>query len=190
MANYVATRYNFDGANLTGIQGVNTGIVVPWGSTVIPSGFLECNGASVSTSTYAALFAVVGYTYGGSGASFNLPDLTDRTVVNKSNTKSLAQTGGANTVTPTGNISGSTGSTTLTTNTIPSHCHSTPLGLSNATMERALSSTCGGAGKGTSTTSGSTGGGQSHSHTLSANFVGSSTDNLQPYLVLIYIIKT
>jgi hypothetical protein len=38
--------------------------------------------------------------------------------------------------------------------------------------------------------SSNTGGGQSHSHTLSANFVGSSTDNLPPYLVLIYIIKT
>jgi len=37
---------------------------------------------------------------------------------------------------------------------------------------------------------GSTGGGQSHDHTLSANFVGSSTSILQPYLVLIYIIKT
>jgi hypothetical protein len=38
--------------------------------------------------------------------------------------------------------------------------------------------------------SANTGGGQSHDHTLSANFVGSSTDNLPPYLVLIYIIKT
>jgi len=37
---------------------------------------------------------------------------------------------------------------------------------------------------------GGTGGGQSHDHTLSANFVGSSTSILQPYLVLIYIIKT
>jgi len=35
-----------------------------------------------------------------------------------------------------------------------------------------------------------TGGGQSHSHTLSANYVGDSQTNLQPYLVLIYIIKT
>ncbi len=57
-------------------------------------------------------------------------------------------------------------------------------------MERALFTTCGGAGKGTSTTSGSTGGGQSHDHTLSANFVGGSTSTLSPYLVLIYIIKT
>jgi microcystin-dependent protein len=29
----------------------------------------------VSTATYAALFAVIGYTYGGSGGSFVLPDL-------------------------------------------------------------------------------------------------------------------
>ena len=40
----------------------------------------------------------------------------------------------------------------------------------------------------TSTTQ--TGGGQSHDHTLSANFVGGSASILQPYLVLIYIIKT
>ena len=38
--------------------------------------------------------------------------------------------------------------------------------------------------------SSSTGGGQSHDHTLSANFVGGSASILQPYLVLIYIIKT
>ena len=187
MANYEATRYDFDGANLTGIEGVNTGIVVPWGSASIPSGFLLCNGQSVSTSTYAALFAVIAYTYGGSGASFNLPDLTDRTVVNKSNTKSLAQTGGANTVTPTGNISGSTGSTTLTTQQIASHSHS---------ITRAAEGMMGGGQVGAAALGGctvnttSTGGGQSHDHTLSANFSGSANSVLQPYLVLIYIIKT
>jgi hypothetical protein len=37
---------------------------------------------------------------------------------------------------------------------------------------------------------GGTGGGQSHDHTLSANFSGSANSVLQPYLVLIYIIKT
>jgi mRNA-degrading endonuclease YafQ of YafQ-DinJ toxin-antitoxin module len=42
---------------------------------------------------------------------------------------------------------------------------------------------------GTSST-GNTGGGQSHDHTLSANFSGSANSVLQPYLVLIYIIKT
>jgi microcystin-dependent protein len=189
MANYEATRYDFDGANLTGIEGVNTGIVVPWGSAVIPSGFLECNGASVSTSTYAALFAVIGYTYGGSGASFNLPDLTDRTVVNKSNTKSLAQTGGANTVTPTGNISGSTGSTTLTTQQIAAHVHDTGFRNPQNQVLMVTGQNCAGTSNANLNTS-STGGGQSHDHSLSANFSGSANSVLQPYLVLIYIIKT
>jgi hypothetical protein len=47
----------------------------------------------------------------------------------------------------------------------------------------------GGAGGGSSNTA-NTGGGQSHDHTLSANFSGSANSVLQPYLVLIYIIKT
>jgi microcystin-dependent protein len=194
MANYEATRYDFDGAFLTGIEGVNTGIVVPWGSAVIPSGFLECNGASVSTSTYAALFAVIGYTYGGSGASFNLPDLTDRTVVNKSNTKSLAQTGGANTVTPTGNISGSTGSTTLTTAQLASHTHTIQgRGCGNQNVQYQIRTSMAQEESPFSApqiTIPASGGGQSHDHTLSANFSGSANSVLQPYLVLIYIIKT
>jgi len=186
MANYEATRYDFNGANLTGIEGVNTGIVVPWGSASIPSGFLLCDGQSVSTSTYAALFAVIAYTYGGSGANFNVPDLTDRTIVGVSaaNSKSLAQAIGANTVTPTGNIGGSVASTTLTTNEIPSHFHS---GGTSGSM------TYGGGPMNTvsgSMNTGSTGGGQGHSHNLSANFTGSANSVLQPGLVLNYIIKT
>ena len=39
-------------------------------------------------------------------------------------------------------------------------------------------------------TTSSAGSGQSHDHNLSANFVGSANSVLQPYLVLIYIIKT
>jgi len=186
MANYEATRYDFDGAFLTGIQGVNTGIVVPWGSASIPSGFLLCDGQSVSTTTYAALFAVIGYTYGGSGANFNVPDLRDRTVVGVSaaNSKALAQGIGANTVTPTGNISGSTGSTTLTTSQIASHSHGGGTSASGANGFN-----CGFTFiQGMNT--GNAGGGQSHDHTLSANFTGSANSVLQPGLVLNYIIKT
>jgi len=189
MANYEATRYDFDGANLTGIEGVNTGIVVPWGSAAIPSGFLLCDGQSVSTTTYAALFAVIAYTYGGSGASFNVPDLRDRTIcgVSASNSKALAQTVGANTVTPTGNITGSTGATTLTTQQIASHSHSlTTQGMCSFCSGQFVTQ---GGMQGSRCTS-STGGGQSHTHTLSANFAGSANSVLQPTLVLNYIIKT
>jgi microcystin-dependent protein len=191
MANYEATRYDFDGANLTNIEGVNTGIVVPWGSAAIPSGFLLCDGTSYATATYAALFAVIAYTYGGSGANFNVPDLRDRTVVgvSASNSKSLAQAIGANTVTPTGNISGSTGATTLTTNQIASHTHTgVPMGgISGA--DGVTNQTPNGPQLNNGNT-GATGGGQSHDHTLSANFSGSANSVLQPGLVLNYIIKT
>jgi microcystin-dependent protein len=192
MTTYEVAKYSFDGANITGLAGLNTGLIIPWSTTTAPSGFLECDGTAVSRSTYAALFAVVGTTYGsGNGSTtFNLPDLTDKTVVSRStaNSKSLAQTGGANTVTPTGNISGSTASTTLTTCQIPSHSHGVGRGFG----------ACGGAyglamnlqGQSGNTASQNTGGGGSHSHNLSANFVGSSTSVLQPYLVLMYIIKT
>ena len=77
MANYEATKYDFTGANLTNIDLVNTGLIIPWSDGSVPSGFLECNGAAVSRSTYAALFAVIATTWGsGNGSStFNVPDL-------------------------------------------------------------------------------------------------------------------
>jgi microcystin-dependent protein len=185
MANYEATRYDFDGAYLTGIEGVNTGIIVPWGSAAIPSGFLLCDGTSYATASYTALFAVIAYTYGGSGANFNVPDLRDRTVVGVSsgNSKALAQAIGANTVTPTGNIGGSVAATTLATTQIPSHSHSggaAPMGNIPAGCNPVA---------GVMTT-GLTGGGQSHTHNLSANFTGTANSVLQPGLVLNYIIKT
>ena len=40
-----------------------------------PDGWLKANGASVSTTSYAALFANIGYTWGGSGSTFRLPEL-------------------------------------------------------------------------------------------------------------------
>ena len=185
MANYEATRYDINGSNLTGIEGINTGIVVPWSDSVIPSGFLECNGASVSTATYAALFAVVGYTYGGSGGSFNVPDLQDKTVLSKSNNKALAYTGGANTVASTGNIAGSAANATLTTCEIPSHTH-----VFDGTGAQSGSARGGSGAAGPPGTSGTSGGGGSHSHNSSASFSGDANSVLQPYLTLIYIIKT
>lgn len=55
-----------------------TGEVRMWGGTIatIPNGWLHCNGAAVSRTTYAALFNIIGTQYGaGDGSTtFNLPD--------------------------------------------------------------------------------------------------------------------
>jgi microcystin-dependent protein len=53
------------------------GQVIFFASATIPAGWLECNGATVSRTTYATLFAAIGTDYGaGDGATtFQLPDL-------------------------------------------------------------------------------------------------------------------
>ena len=56
------------------------GTIVAFASnSVAPSGYIHCNGAEISRTTYAALFAVISTTYGaGNGSStFNLPQLAD-----------------------------------------------------------------------------------------------------------------
>lgn len=37
-------------------------------------GWLKCDGRQLSTSEFSSLFSVLGYSFGGSGSSFNLPD--------------------------------------------------------------------------------------------------------------------
>ena len=53
------------------------GAVMPFAMSTVPSGWLECNGAAVSRSTYSALFSAIGTTYGaGDGSStFKVPDM-------------------------------------------------------------------------------------------------------------------
>jgi len=186
MANYEATRYDFDGANLTGIEGIPTATIVPWSDSSVPSGFLECNGAAVSRTTYATLFGIIGTTYGvGDGSTtFNVPDLQDNVPVGKSNNKALASTGGANTVTSTGNVGGSTANATLSTAQLASHSHPGGAGGGGAAPSYPQISVTQNA------TTGSAGSGSGHSHNMSANFSGDATSVLQPYLTIIYIIKT
>ena len=193
MANYEATRYDFDGQFLTDVEGVNTGIIIPWSNASIPSGFLDCDGTAVSRTTYAALFAVVGTNYGaGDGSTtFNVPDLTDRTCVGTSPTKAQFSTGGANTVTTTGNLAGSSGNTTLSTAQLPSHNHSTggQRGSNGGTVQSGQNSN-GSAGGNSTGASGNAGSDGSHSHSFAGNFTGGADSVLQPYLTLNYIIKT
>jgi len=189
MSNYEATRYDFSGANLTGIEGIPTATIVPWSSSSVPTGFLECDGAAVSRSTYSALFAIVGTTYGaGDGAStFNVPNLADNVAVGKSNNKALASTGGANTVQSTGNVGGSTANATLSEAQLASHAHSRAMGQFTAGN---ISGPGGSPLAYNTQNTGNTGSGDGHSHNMSATFTGDSTSVLQPYLAVIYIIKT
>jgi microcystin-dependent protein len=89
------------------------GALLSYAGAAAPAGWLLCDGAAVSRSTYAALFAVLGTTYGvGDGSTtFNVPDLRNRVPVGSGSTYTRAQTGGAATV-------------TLSSSQMPSHSHS------------------------------------------------------------------
>ena len=57
--------------------GVPSGAVAHFAMNTAPTGWLKANGAAISRTTYAALFAAIGTTFGsGDGSTtFNLPDL-------------------------------------------------------------------------------------------------------------------
>jgi len=230
MANYEATRYDFDGANLTGIEGIPTATIVPWSDSTVPSGFLECNGAAVSRGTYADLFAIVGTTYGsGDGSTtFNVPNLDDNVPIGRSGNKNLASTGGANTVTATGNVgtnvtgnvatntnvtsnaSGGTANASLSTAQLASHSHNQagPQRPPNYANNFKATNSGGAANNNVNAGIRNAGSGSGHSHNLSvtvssnassssnlsaaaaSNFSGDATSVIQPYLTVIYIIKT
>jgi microcystin-dependent protein len=97
------------------------GSIIAFAGTSTPTGYLECNGANVSRTTYAALFAAVGTTWGaGDGVTtFALPDLRRRTLVGKGGTgtgvlgNTVGATGGAETNSHTHSATGLSGSFTV-----------------------------------------------------------------------------
>lgn len=59
------------------------GAILPYASTLSPAGWLRCNGAEVSRTEYAQLYAVIGTRYGlGNGTTtFNVPNLNRKFLV-------------------------------------------------------------------------------------------------------------
>ena len=88
-----ANLANTDLSNLsqTGLTKIiPTSTILPFAGSTVPNGWLLCNGAGISRSTYSNLFAKIGTTYGkGDGSTtFNIPDLRDRYIIG-ANTNTL-----------------------------------------------------------------------------------------------------
>src|SRR5215467_6824657 len=88
--------------------GAPTGLgPLPWPTATAPLGWILCDGAAISRTTYAALFAVIGTTYGvGDGSTtFNLPNCKGRIPVGfdsgQTEFNALGKTGGEKTHTLT-----------------------------------------------------------------------------------------
>lgn len=86
------------------------GAIMPYGGDSDPAYWLICDGRAVSRTDYAELFAVIGTTYGiGDGSTtFNIPDLRGRVAVGHNTTYGLGASGGEATH-------------TLSVNEMPSH---------------------------------------------------------------------
>lgn len=155
-----STELNYvDGATSSIQTQINTntpiGMISPYSGSASPVGWLLCDGGSYSVTTYANLFSVIGYTFGGASENFNVPNLKGRVVVGTDSSQTQFDTRGET----GGNInhqheSSNSGSTSV------AHNHTIP----------ALSGSAAGAGAHGHTVSGT--------HTHSINH--SHADNFNP----------
>lgn len=166
---------------------IPTGSLFPYAGSSAPTGYLLCDSSAVSRSTYAALFAVIGTTYGsGNGSTtFNLPDLRGRfpmgagtgTGLNSSGTG--VPSGPAQTARTSGQWGGEE-THLLTTAEMPAHNHSSTNSL------LAYVATGGGA----NLNSGSTYNIYNASSLLNNTGGGGRHSVIPPFVVVNYIIKT
>lgn len=164
----------------TNITPLPLGVVYAYVGSTVPTTYLECDGSAISRTDYAALFAIIGTSFGtGDGSTtFNLPNMQRRVIVGRggSGTATLA-----NTIAATGGeeahalTSAENGPHThsLTTSNSGGFIVASSAGLTAANIGS------GAANWGIQTVpinTGSTGSGTAH-------------NNIQPSIVMMYIIK-
>ena len=149
---------------------IPAGSLMMYASTNAPNGWFLCDGTQYSTTTYSSLWLAIGYSYStGTGSGFNVPNM-------KSNVP-----GGYNSADANFNRVGQTGGTateTLSTAQIPAHAHYmdyqvTSFGGAITTIRGEVNASANNSAKQTRSDGGS----------------GGSHNNLQPYVVVNYIIK-
>lgn len=162
------TKVNADNMNKieNGIySAVPIGVIMDYGGSSAPNGWLICDGSAVSRTTYSDLFSVIGESFGaGDGSTtFNLPQFQGNVSIgldpNDEDFDTIGNTFGSKTV-------------TLNINQIPPHKHN--LYVSGGTNFSGLSYVNGGTYNSNFTQE--TGGGQAH-------------NNVQPSVVVNKIIK-
>lgn len=165
---------------------VPSGTVMDYAGSTEPSGWLFCYGQAISRATYAALFAIVGTTYGvGDGSTtFNLPDLRGRVAAGRDDmggaAASRVTSGGSGITGTTLGASGGTETHTLTAAQLASHTHGPGSGTAIVNIQAgggSFAAPAGGTDWGSSAATASAGSGTAH-------------NNTQPTFILNKIIKT
>jgi microcystin-dependent protein len=158
-----------------------TGGIMMWGTGTAPTGWLLCAGTAVSRTTYAALFAIIGTTFGvGDGSTtFNLPNYTNRMPYGTT----VAATGGSADA------------------VVVSHTHTATTATNTTGITAFTYGAYGGGGNPGGSLNINNPGGQNqaitvndsgHNHTVTVDTAGVSgtNANLPPYLGINFIIKT
>jgi len=172
------------------------GQVIMVARTSLPSAnWLWCDGASYDTSQYATLFSIIGYTYGGSGGTFNVPNFLGKSAVGTDAVGTLSTT-------YQGSPAVSSGNRSITTAQLASHAHDfththtysfqnanngnqklAPEGAVGITVLQNINT-----GTGNGTTSGVVSGQSPDAGNNTAN-TGSGTEYLPPFSVIAFCIR-
>lgn len=150
---------------------IPSGVLTMWCTGTPPTDWLLCDASAVSRTTYAALFAVIGTTYGvGDGSTtFNLPDFRGRAGIG-------AGTGDASDATAHALADKEgTETHTLVTGEMPAHTHTVTTTSNSGTSTPDVA-----------------GGTPANTNSISTSSAGSGNahNNLQPSLTVNFIIKT
>ena len=149
------------------------GIIVPYAGSTAPDGWLLCDGSAYDVSNYSNLYSVIGSTYGGSGSTFNVPNLGGKVPVGANSYYTLASIGGEETH-------------NLTIEEMPSHNHilrgRTTNGVSNDPTNKTL-------GRITNLYVEYEPNVDMKNTSISFSGSGQAHNNMQPYITLNYIIK-
>lgn len=162
------------------------GFVIAYGGSTEPDGWIFCYGQAISRTTFAELFGVIDTAFGaGDGSTtFNVPDIRGRVIAGKDDMGGSAASritaGGSGITGTTLGASGGAQTVTISTSTMPTHAHNI-VGNDNDSGggvggKRPLISTA----TGSVTTNYST----------DNNGSGGAHNNMQPTIILNYLIKT
>jgi microcystin-dependent protein len=171
-------QFNILSSNVTNslLTLIPPGSIIQFGGSSAPTGYVLCDGSEYDkVGQYAALFAAIGGQYGQTTTKFRVPDLKGRVAVGRDTSQAefdvLGESGGAKTH-------------TLSLGQMPSHTHKIPAYTSNNDGAGMYGLVPGGGSFGNRVL-------VSSEFSIATNGAGSTQahNNLQPYIVLNYIIK-
>ena len=167
---------------------IPAGTIIQSAASAVPGGWLDCDGQTLSVIVHANLFNAIGYTYsfgvyGGADLSFNIPDMRGRVGIGAGTGPGTGDGLGPNKQLTIRNLGEKSGVEThaLNVNEMPAHDHG---GSTGTTTGADTGST------GTATISQhNVADDGSHSHTIPLQGGGQGHNNMQPFLVIRYLIK-